>query len=60
MRTASPLTAIRHIRVELEKLEAQFVKRKAEAGNGAVHRAVPQSCRVCGRPGHNSRRHKKR
>lgn len=60
MRTASPMTAIRHIRIELDKLEAQIIRRRSQAAAGPVHRTTPQACGVCGKPGHNSRRHKKR
>jgi hypothetical protein len=62
MRTASPLTAIRHIRLELDKLEEQVIRRRAMRAtpSPALRRSVPQSCGVCGKTGHNSRRHKKR
>lgn len=63
-RTASPLTAIRRIREELDRLEAQVVGKAAIRSRKATVRRVKAAgrravCSVCRKPGHNARRHKR-
>ena len=61
LRTPNPLTAIRRIRHELERLEAQVVARAKKLKEKArPQRRGRQVCSVCGKPGHNSRFHKTR
>ena len=64
-RTASPLTAIRRMRTELDKLEKQLtavktVGRHAKVASRPARRGSPrQACSQCGEVGHNKRFHRR-